>query len=67
MRVESWKESASMVVPSSSMVSSIGFCGNGVNVVERVTYQSVVLCYRRRHLPSLKGLERKNSRLQMAG
>ena len=55
MRVESWKES--MVVPSSGMVSSIGFCGSGINIVEHLTYQSVVLCYRRRHLPSLKGLE----------
>ena len=59
MRVESWKESASMVVPSSSMVSSIGFCGNGVNVVERLTYQSVVLCYTEEALAIAERLGKK--------
>ena len=59
MRVESWKESASMVVPSSSMVSSIGFCGNGVNVVERVTYQSVVLFYTEEALAIAERLGKK--------
>ena len=34
MRVETWKDS--MVIPSSSRVSSTGFCGSGVNVVEHL-------------------------------
>ena len=39
-----------------SEVNSI--CGSGINYAEHLTYQSVALCYRNKHLPSLKGLER---------